>query len=61
MARQEPTHYPRDRRAALRRHEIGLAATGTARRTPRLRREEAAELAHMSVDCYTRRDRCHRH
>src|SRR3954451_18685895 len=54
MARQELAHYLRDRRAALRPHEIGLAATGTGRRTPGLRREEVAELAHMSVDYYTR-------
>ncbi|WP_329446193.1 helix-turn-helix transcriptional regulator [Streptomyces canus] len=54
MARQELAHYLRDRRAALRPHEIGLTETGTARRTPGLRREEVAELAHMSVDYYTR-------
>ncbi|MEU3755770.1 helix-turn-helix transcriptional regulator [Streptomyces olivoreticuli] len=54
MARQELAHFLRDRRAGLRPHEIGLPATGTARRTPGLRREEMAELAHMSVDYYTR-------
>ncbi|MFF9391119.1 helix-turn-helix transcriptional regulator [Streptomyces griseoluteus] len=54
MARQELAHFLRDRRAALRPHEIGLTATGTGRRTPGLRREEVAELAHMSVDYYTR-------
>ncbi|NEC47137.1 helix-turn-helix domain-containing protein [Actinospica acidiphila] len=54
MARQELARYLRDRRAALRPHEIGLTETGTARRTPGLRREEVAELAHMSVDYYTR-------
>ncbi|WP_327689285.1 helix-turn-helix transcriptional regulator [Streptomyces tubercidicus] len=54
MARQELAHYLRERRAARRPHEIGLAATGTVRRTPGLRREEVAELAHMSVDYYTR-------
>ncbi|CAM5601051.1 HTH cro/C1-type domain-containing protein OS=Streptomyces fumanus OX=67302 GN=GCM10018772_14870 PE=4 SV=1 [Streptomyces fumanus] len=54
MARQELARYLRKRRAALRPHEIGLAETGTARRTPGLRREEVAELAHMSVDYYTR-------
>ncbi|MEU7317098.1 helix-turn-helix transcriptional regulator [Streptomyces sp. NPDC007083] len=54
MARQELAHYLRDRRAALRPHEIGLATSGTDRRTPGLRREEVAELAHMSVDYYTR-------
>ncbi|MFR9796738.1 helix-turn-helix transcriptional regulator [Streptomyces sp. MS06] len=54
MARQELARYLRERRAALRPHEIGLVATGTLRRTPGLRREEVAELAHMSVDYYTR-------
>ncbi|MGW3571652.1 helix-turn-helix transcriptional regulator [Streptomyces sp. NPDC000941] len=54
MTRQELAHYLRDRRASLRPHEIGLTETGTARRTPGLRREEVAELAHMSVDYYTR-------
>lgn len=54
MARQELARYLRDRRASLRPHEIGLTETGTARRTPGLRREEVAELAHMSVDYYTR-------
>jgi transcriptional regulator with XRE-family HTH domain len=54
MARQELAHYLRDRRAALRPADVALAATGTARRTPGLRREEVADLAHMSVDYYTR-------
>ncbi|OPG04100.1 transcriptional regulator [Streptomyces sp. GKU 895] len=54
MARQELARFLRDRRAGLRPHEIGLTATGTDRRTPGLRREEVAELAHMSVDYYTR-------
>lgn len=54
MARQELAHYLRDRRGSLRPHQVGLAETGTARRTPGLRREEVAELAHMSVDYYTR-------
>ncbi|MBC9727839.1 helix-turn-helix transcriptional regulator [Streptomyces sp. TRM68367] len=54
MARQELARFLRDRRAGLRPHEIGLTATGTVRRTPGLRREEVAELAHMSVDYYTR-------
>ncbi|MEU0248330.1 helix-turn-helix transcriptional regulator [Streptomyces sp. NPDC006235] len=54
MARQELARFLRDRRAGLRPHEIGLTTTGTARRTPGLRREEVAELAHMSVDYYTR-------
>jgi transcriptional regulator with XRE-family HTH domain len=54
MARQELARFLRDRRAGLRPHEVGLTATGTNRRTPGLRREEMAELAHMSVDYYTR-------
>ncbi|MGW1745122.1 helix-turn-helix transcriptional regulator [Streptomyces sp. NPDC002092] len=54
MARQELARYLRDRREGLRPHEVGLTETGTARRTPGLRREEVAELAHMSVDYYTR-------
>ncbi|MDH6604970.1 transcriptional regulator with XRE-family HTH domain [Streptomyces sp. SAI-208] len=54
MARPELARFLRDRRAGLRPHEIGLTTTGTDRRTPGLRREEVAELAHMSVDYYTR-------
>ncbi|MDX3242411.1 helix-turn-helix transcriptional regulator [Streptomyces sp. ME18-1-4] len=54
MARHELARFLRDRRAGLRPHEAGLTTTGTVRRTPGLRREEVAELAHMSVDYYTR-------
>ncbi|GGI97421.1 helix-turn-helix transcriptional regulator [Streptomyces brasiliensis] len=54
MARQELARFLRDRRAGLRPHELGLPADGTPRRTPGLRREEVAELAHMSVDYYVR-------
>ncbi|MFE5114027.1 helix-turn-helix transcriptional regulator [Streptomyces sp. NPDC056663] len=54
MARQELARFLRDRRAGLRPHEAGLTTAGTARRTPGLRREEVADLAHMSVDYYTR-------
>ncbi|MEW2291280.1 helix-turn-helix transcriptional regulator [Streptomyces sp. NPDC006743] len=53
MARQELARFLRERRAALRPRELGLPA-GLPRRTPGLRREEVAELAHMSVDYYTR-------
>ncbi|WP_369386463.1 helix-turn-helix transcriptional regulator [Streptomyces sp. CG1] len=53
MARQELARFLRDRRMALRPHELGLP-TGALRRTPGLRREEVAELAHMSVDYYVR-------
>ncbi|MCL6299210.1 helix-turn-helix transcriptional regulator [Streptomyces kronopolitis] len=54
MARQELARFLRSRRAGLRPHEAGLTTAGTVRRTPGLRREEVAELAHMSVDYYTR-------
>ncbi|MEU6549509.1 helix-turn-helix transcriptional regulator [Streptomyces sp. NPDC046915] len=53
MARQELARFLRDRRASLSPQEFGLPA-GAPRRTPGLRREEVAELAHMSVDYYTR-------
>ncbi|USX52896.1 helix-turn-helix transcriptional regulator [Lentzea sp. HUAS12] len=49
MPRQELARFLRDRRDALRPPE-----TGADRRTPGLRREEVAALAHMSVDYYTR-------
>jgi hypothetical protein len=45
--------FLRDRRARLRPADVGLPA-GARRRTPGLRREEVAGLAHMSVDYYTR-------
>ncbi|GAA1987683.1 helix-turn-helix transcriptional regulator [Kitasatospora viridis] len=54
MARQELARFLRERRAGLRPEAAGLAVAGTLRRTPGLRREEVAELAHMSVDYYTR-------
>ncbi len=53
MARQELARFLRERRTALRPHELGLP-TSTPRRTSGLRREEVAELAHMSVDYYVR-------
>ncbi|MEU7045265.1 helix-turn-helix transcriptional regulator [Streptomyces varsoviensis] len=53
MARQELARFLRERRAALRPYELGLPDTAP-RRTPGLRREEVAELAHMSVDYYVR-------
>ncbi|WP_330336045.1 helix-turn-helix transcriptional regulator [Streptomyces sp. NBC_00557] len=53
MPRQELARFLRERRAELRPHEFGLPA-GAPRRTPGLRREEVAELAHMSVDYYVR-------
>lgn len=54
MARHELARFLRNRRTTLRPHEIGLTATSTDRRTPGLRREEVADLAHMSVDYYAR-------
>ncbi|MFJ5952296.1 helix-turn-helix transcriptional regulator [Streptomyces noursei] len=53
MARQELARFLRDRRTALHPHDFGLP-TGVPRRTAGLRREEVAELAHMSVDYYAR-------
>jgi len=53
MPRQELARFLRDRRERLRPEEFGLAADDH-RRTPGLRREEVAELAHMSVDYYVR-------
>lgn len=54
MARQELARFLRDRRAGLRPGELGLGEGAVPRRTPGLRREEVAELAHMSVDYYVR-------
>ncbi|MER5520174.1 helix-turn-helix transcriptional regulator [Streptomyces sp. NPDC002763] len=54
MARQELARFLRERRAGLRPQTVGLAPGTVPRRTPGLRREEVAELAHMSVDYYTR-------
>jgi len=45
--------FLRRRRAALQPDDVGLGA-GRRRRTPGLRREEVAQLAHMSTDFYTR-------
>jgi transcriptional regulator with XRE-family HTH domain len=53
VARQELARFLRQRREDLRPVEVGLPAGGR-RRTPGLRREEVARLAHMSVDYYTR-------
>ncbi|WDO10006.1 helix-turn-helix transcriptional regulator [Streptomyces murinus] len=53
MARPELARFLRERRAALRPRELGLP-TGSPRRTPGLRREEVADLAHISVDYYVR-------
>ncbi|MER6226395.1 helix-turn-helix transcriptional regulator [Streptomyces sp. 900105755] len=53
MPRQELARFLRERRAGLRPQTVGLPP-GSDRRTPGLRREEVAELAHMSVDYYVR-------
>ncbi|MDP9615018.1 MULTISPECIES: helix-turn-helix transcriptional regulator [Streptomyces] len=53
MARQELARFLRDRRERLRPQDLGLP-DDPHRRTPGLRREEVAELAHMSVDYYVR-------
>ena len=53
MARAELARFLRNRREALDPAEAGLPH-GLRRRTPGLRREEVAGLAHMSVDYYVR-------
>ena len=51
--RTDLARFLRARRERLRPEDVGLPE-GIARRTPGLRREEIAELAHMSVDYYAR-------
>ncbi|GAA0381776.1 helix-turn-helix transcriptional regulator [Microbispora corallina] len=46
--------FLRSRRARIRPHELGEAASPGRRRVPGLRREELARLAGVSVDYYTR-------
>ena len=53
MDRSELADFLRSRREALIPAEVGLTP-GSRRRTPGLRREEVAQLAHMSADFYTR-------
>ncbi|TCC53391.1 XRE family transcriptional regulator [Kribbella capetownensis] len=53
MARDELARFLRVRREILRAGDLGLPPRAR-RRTPGLRREEVAELAHVSVDYYTR-------
>jgi len=53
MDREGLADFLRRRRAALQPGDVGLGA-GRRRRTPGLRREEVAALAHMSTDFYTR-------
>jgi transcriptional regulator with XRE-family HTH domain len=53
MDRDGLADFLRRRRAALQPDDVGLGP-GRRRRTPGLRREEVAALAHMSTDFYTR-------
>ena len=53
MDRDGLADFLRRRRAALAPDDVGLGP-GRRRRTPGLRREEVAALAHMSTDFYTR-------
>jgi transcriptional regulator with XRE-family HTH domain len=53
MARRELARFLRDRRENLRPTDVDLPVD-RRRRTPGLRREEVALLAHMSVDYYAR-------
>ena len=47
-------HFLRARRAALDPHLVGLPDDGRLRRVPGLRREELAQLAHVSIDYVVR-------
>jgi transcriptional regulator with XRE-family HTH domain len=53
MDRDELADFLKRRRAALQPDDVGLHARAH-RRTPGLRREDVAELAHMSTDFYAR-------
>ncbi|MFJ9031625.1 helix-turn-helix transcriptional regulator [Streptomyces sp. NPDC102274] len=53
MDRQELAAFLRSRRERIAPADVGLPA-GTRRRTPGLRREEAAQLAFISTEYYTR-------
>jgi transcriptional regulator with XRE-family HTH domain len=53
MNRNDLAEFVRSLRERLRPQDVGLP-TGAARRTPGLRREEVARLAHISVEYYTR-------
>lgn len=53
MDKQELAAFLRSRRERLRPEDVGLAS-GSRRRTPGLRREEVAVLAHISTDYYVR-------
>ncbi|MFF3144705.1 helix-turn-helix domain-containing protein, partial [Streptomyces sp. NPDC057927] len=47
-------HFLRSRRAALDPHQVGLPDDGRPRRVPGLRREELAQLGHVSIDYIVR-------
>ena len=53
MDREGLADFLRQRRTALQPDDVGLGP-GRRRRTPGLRREEVAALAHMSTDFYSR-------
>ena len=53
MDKQELAAFLRSRRERLRPHDVGLPS-GPRRRTPGLRREEIAVLAHISTEYYVR-------
>lgn len=53
MDKQELGAFLRSRRERLRPEDVGLPS-GSRRRTPGLRREEAAVLAHISTEYYVR-------
>jgi transcriptional regulator with XRE-family HTH domain len=53
MDKQELGAFLRSRRERLRPEDVGLAP-GSRRRTPGLRREEVAVLAHISIEYYVR-------
>ncbi|WP_423921984.1 helix-turn-helix transcriptional regulator [Frigoribacterium sp. 2-23] len=53
MDRQQLATFLRSRRERLRPEDVGLPS-GTRRRTPGLRREEVAVLAHISTEYYVR-------
>jgi transcriptional regulator with XRE-family HTH domain len=55
--RAETRDFLTTRRARITPEQAGLPAYGTTRRVPGLRREEAAMLAGVSVDYYTRLER----
>lgn len=55
--RAETRDFLTTRRARITPEQAGLPAYGTSRRVPGLRREEAAMLAGVSVDYYTRLER----